>query len=241
MSSWSCPATWRCSSAHSDSNPRFQVGGDQRERRRGLQREEPAAGARLACPVGVQQDPVTQRQPQPQLLRTRAQAQRRRRLGWVQRGGPAAADQQRRGMPAVDHDRAAVGGDLDHHHGHEVLRADRAGDAAVQRRCHLGQVGAVLGGVPEAAQHHPGQPDRVQALAAHVPDQQPHLVRGLHRLVEVPPIEASTLAEAYSPGSRGRRNTPSSEGVDGTTTRLGCWGDRKAADAVAWPAAGGAA
>ena len=34
---------------------------------------------------------------------------------------------------------------------------------------------------------------------------------------------------------------PSSGGVDGTTTGLGCCGDKKAADAVAWPAAGGAA
>ena len=34
---------------------------------------------------------------------------------------------------------------------------------------------------------------------------------------------------------------PEQRGVDGTTTGLGCWGDRKAADAVAWPAAGGAA
>jgi putative transposase len=40
--------------------------------------------------------------------------------------------------------------------------------------------------------------------------------------------------------STGRRNTLSSEGVDGTTTGLGCCGDRKAADAVTWPAAGGA-
>jgi hypothetical protein len=50
-----------------------------------------------------------------------------------------------------------------------------------------------------------------------------------------------TPIAAANPGSRGRRNTPSSEGVDGTTTGLGCCGDRKAADAVAWPAAGGAA
>jgi len=41
--------------------------------------------------------------------------------------------------------------------------------------------------------------------------------------------------------STGRRNTLSTGGVDGTTTGLGCDGDRKAADAVAWPAAGGAA
>src|SRR5215218_3021468 len=34
---------------------------------------------------------------------------------------------------------------------------------------------------------------------------------------------------------------PEQRGVDGTTTGLGCCGDRKAADAVAWPAAGGAA
>jgi hypothetical protein len=47
--------------------------------------------------------------------------------------------------------------------------------------------------------------------------------------------------EVYWADSTGRRNTPSSGGVDGTTTGLGCWGDRKAADAVAWPAAGGAA
>jgi len=41
--------------------------------------------------------------------------------------------------------------------------------------------------------------------------------------------------------STGRRNTLSTGGVDGTTTGLGCDGDRKAADAVAWPAASGAA
>ena len=41
-----------------------------------------------------------------------------------------------------------------------------------------------------------GSDGSVQALAAHIPDQQPDPVRGLHRLVEVPPIEASTLAEA---------------------------------------------
>jgi putative transposase len=34
---------------------------------------------------------------------------------------------------------------------------------------------------------------------------------------------------------------PEHRGVDGTTTGLACDGDRKAADAVAWPAAGGAA
>jgi transposase InsO family protein len=34
---------------------------------------------------------------------------------------------------------------------------------------------------------------------------------------------------------------PEQRGVDGTTTGLGCCGDRKAADAVAWPAAAGAA
>jgi transposase InsO family protein len=34
---------------------------------------------------------------------------------------------------------------------------------------------------------------------------------------------------------------PEQRGVDGTTMGLGCCGDRKAADAVAWPAAGGAA
>src|SRR5215217_220292 len=34
---------------------------------------------------------------------------------------------------------------------------------------------------------------------------------------------------------------PEQRGVDGTTTGLGCCGDSKAADAVAWPAAGGAA
>jgi hypothetical protein len=89
-------------------------------------------------------------------------------------------------MAAVEHDGAAVGEDLDHHRGHEVFRADRAGDAAVQRRRDLAQVGVFLGSVAEAAQYHPGQPDRVQALAAHVPDQQPHPVGGLQRLVEVP-------------------------------------------------------
>jgi phosphoserine phosphatase RsbU/P len=61
-------------------------------------------------------------------------------------------------LPAVDHDGAAVAQDLDQHRGHEILRSDGAGHAAVQRRCHLGQVGAVLGGVAEAAQHHPGHP-----------------------------------------------------------------------------------
>jgi hypothetical protein len=34
---------------------------------------------------------------------------------------------------------------------------------------------------------------------------------------------------------------PEHRGVDGTTTGLGRDGDRKAADAVTWPAAGGAA
>jgi hypothetical protein len=52
---------------------------------------------------------------------------------------------------------------------------------------------------------------------------------------------ADSLAAARRADSTGRRNTPSSGGVDGTTTGLGCCGDRKAADAVAWPAAGGAA
>lgn len=42
-----------------------------------------------------------------------------------------------------------------------------------------------------------------------------------------------------SGGFNGRCNTPSTGGVDGTTTGLG--DDREAADAVAWPAAGGAA
>jgi hypothetical protein len=50
-----------------------------------------------------------------------------------------------------------------------------------------------------------------------------------------------TAIRAAKADSTGRRNTPSSGGVDGTTTGLGCCGDRKAADAVAWPAAGGAA
>jgi hypothetical protein len=48
-------------------------------------------------------------------------------------------------------------------------------------------------------------------------------------------------AEVYWADSTGRRNTPSTGGVDGTTTGLGCDRDRKAADAVAWPAAGRAA
>jgi uncharacterized pyridoxamine 5'-phosphate oxidase family protein len=45
--------------------PSFQVIADQRERGRCLQREEPAAGSTLAClahPIGVQQDPVAERQ-----------------------------------------------------------------------------------------------------------------------------------------------------------------------------------
>jgi putative transposase len=46
-------------------------------------------------------------------------------------------------------------------------------------------------------------------------------------------------------GSQGGFNWSSQHleqrGVDGTTTGLGCCGDGKAADAVAWPAAGGAA
>jgi putative transposase len=43
------------------------------------------------------------------------------------------------------------------------------------------------------------------------------------------------------PGFKRSSQHLDSEGVDGTTTGLGCCGDRKAADAVAWPAAGGAA
>ncbi len=43
------------------------------------------------------------------------------------------------------------------------------------------------------------------------------------------------------PGFKGSWQHPEQRGVNGTTTRLGCCGDRKAADAVAWPAAGGAA
>jgi hypothetical protein len=52
---------------------------------------------------------------------------------------------------------------------------------------------------------------------------------------------AITETGVYWADSTGRRNTLSTGGVDGTTTGLGCCGDRKAADAVAWPAAGGAA
>jgi hypothetical protein len=59
------------------------------------------------------------------------------------------------------------------------------------------------------------------------------------------PSSAASWSTTPMPGRRadstGRRNTPSSGGVDGTTTGLGCCGDRKAADAVAWPAASGAA
>jgi putative transposase len=49
-------------------------------------------------------------------------------------------------------------------------------------------------------------------------------------------------SDAGSQGGFNRSSQhPSTGGVDGTTTGLGCDGDRKAADAVAWPAAGGAA
>jgi HTH-like domain len=57
-----------------------------------------------------------------------------------------------------------------------------------------------------------------------------------------PPLGWSiTLIRAARADSTGRRNTLSTGGVDGTTTGLGGDGDREAADAVAWSAAGGAA
>jgi hypothetical protein len=52
---------------------------------------------------------------------------------------------------------------------------------------------------------------------------------------------STTAMPAAKVDSTGRRNTPSIGGVDGTTTGVGCCGDGKAADALAWPAAGGAA
>lgn len=117
-SSWSCPATWRCSSAHSDSSPASRSALTSANAAAAY-RGKNAPRACLAHSIGVQQDPIAKRQGQPQRLRVRAQAQRRRWLGWVQLGGPAGVDQQRRGMPAVEHDGAAVAQDLDRHRGHE--------------------------------------------------------------------------------------------------------------------------
>jgi putative transposase len=58
-------------------------------------------------------------------------------------------------------------------------------------------------------------------------------------------VERERLVFHSDHGAQGGFNRssqhPSTGGVDGTTTGLGCDGDRKAADAVAWPAAGGAA
>jgi hypothetical protein len=48
----------------------------------------------------------------------------------------------------------------------------------------------------------------------------------------------TTPTAAAKADSTGRRNTPSSGGVDGTTTGLGYSSDRTAADAVAWTASG---
>jgi transposase InsO family protein len=59
------------------------------------------------------------------------------------------------------------------------------------------------------------------------------------------PIVRDELVHHSDAGSQGGFNWssqhPEQRGVDGTTTGLGCCGDSKAADAVAWPAAGGAA
>ena len=58
--------------------------------------------------------------------------------------------------------------------------------------------------MPVGAQHDAGQPDRVQALAAHVTDDDPHAVRRVQRLVQVAADVRRRGRRDVAPGHRQR-------------------------------------
>lgn len=96
-------------------------------------------------------------------------------------------------MPAVEEsDLAAAVRDLGENSGgktlRQVLAGERgavAGDADLQAMDDAPQIGLVVRGLPEAADHRRGRPHRGQALAAHIADEQPDPVRRVGRLIEV--------------------------------------------------------
>ena len=146
--------------------------------------EELAVPARLAEPVGEQQQPVARLQPLDPRPDHRHEAQRRRRGRRFERDHRATAHQQRRGMPTVDDGEGATPL-LHQRRGDEVLVAHTTGHCPVQVRHDGPQVGPLIGDVPVRAQHDARQPDRFQTLAAYVTDDHSYAVRGVDRLVQI--------------------------------------------------------
>src|SRR5690242_17661972 len=119
--------------------------------------------------------------------------ERRRGSGGIQDADLPAMREQRRRVPTVEKsDVAAAVRDLGDESGGEalrqVLRRKRgavADDADLQTMDDASQVGLVVRGLPEAADHRRRRPHRGQALAAYVADEQPDPVRRGGGFVEV--------------------------------------------------------
>src|SRR5215210_790106 len=89
-------------------------------------------------------------------------------------------------MAARDDAEASVVLDVDEHAGDEVLGVEQVGqDAPVDLAGHAGHVSGAGGRGTKLPEHDGGGANRGEALAAYIPDQQPHGRRARHYLVEV--------------------------------------------------------
>lgn len=164
--------------------------------------------------VGVEDEHVTacegERVDAVALDRSFAHAQRRQRLSGMQDRDPPIVQQQRRGMPAVDHlgGRRGIVGDLQNEAGDEVLAGvvlgvrhvlQVSGDAVFEGSYQLGEGGTPVSALTECPQHQRGLTDGGQSVAPDIADDYPGRgMRGAGERKQVTPISASSCADIYS-------------------------------------------